>query len=163
MTKWKKIDGFEAYEVSTDGNVRNCESGLLLKQTQNTGGYPSVLLYKNKKRKCCTVHRLVALAFVPNPNKLLEVNHIDEDKTNNNVENLVWVTRKENMNHGTRTQRASEKKFKRVVQYSLEGNIVKVWDSVKEAEQSGFFHSAISACCHGQRKTHLGYRWGWAV
>lgn len=162
MTEWKKIDGFEVYEVSNTGSVRNSESGLILKQTLNTGGYPSVTLVTKEKRKCATIHRLVAAAFIQNPDNLPEVNHIDEDKTNNTVENLEWVTKKENMNHGTRTQRASEKKYKRVVQYSINGQPIKVWESVKEAEKNGFFHSAISACCYGKRKTHLGYAWGWA-
>lgn len=163
METWVKIKGFENYEVSGNGFVRNARSGVVLKATLNTWGYPSVTLCSGTKRKNIPVHRLVAENFILNPHHLPEVNHLDEDKTNNSVYNLVWATKKENMNHGTRTQRASEKRFKRVIQYTLTGDIVKVWDSVKEAEQSGYSHSAISACCHGRRKSHLGYAWGYAV
>jgi hypothetical protein len=162
METWVKIKGFENYEVSGSGHIKNTATGEILKPTLNTWGYPSVTLCCNGKRKNLSVHRLVAKAFIPNPNNLPEVNHKDENKTNNAVWNLEWTTKKENINHGTRTQRANEKKHKRVVQYSLSGEVVKVWDSVKEAEQYGFHHSAISACCHGKRKSHLGFTWGWA-
>ncbi len=163
METWVKIEGFETYEVSGNGFVRNAKSGELLKPTLNTWGYPSVTLCHDGKRKNMTVHRLVAEAFLPNPNNLPEVNHLDEDKTNNTVPNLEWTTKKANINYGTRTQRANEKKHKRVIQYELTGEIVRVWDSLKEAEKHGFHHSAISACCRGKRAAHLGYAWGYAV
>lgn len=163
METWAKIKDFERYEISRNGCVRNMETGKTLKPTLNTGGYPSVTLCSNAKRRNRTVHRLVAEAFIPNPRNLPEVNHLDENKANNSVSNLEWVTKKANMNYGTRTQRASEKKFKRVVQRTLTGEIVKIWDSVKDAEQSGFHHSAISDCCHGRRKHHGGFVWGYTV
>lgn len=163
METWVKVEGFENYEVSGNGYVRNAQTGEFLKPTLNTWGYPSVTLCSNGKRRNMTVHRLVAEAFIPNPYNLPEVNHLDENKTNNSVPNLEWTTKKENMNYGTRTQRANAKKFKCVVQYTLAGEVVKNWDSVKDAEQAGFHHSAISACCHGQRKSHGGFAWRYAV
>lgn len=163
MEIWKKIKEFENYEVSNFGNVRNVESGEILKATLNTWGYPCVTLCMKNKRKNKTVHRLVAEAFIVNPNNFPEVNHKDENKHNNCVDNLEWVTKKVNMNYGTRTKRASESRFKKVNQYSVNGELIRVWNSLKEAEESGFKHSAVSECCYGERKTHHGYCWEWAV
>lgn len=162
MEEWKKVKCFENYEISNLGNVKNSISGELLKQTLNTWGYPCVTLCNGNIRKNKTVHRLVAEAFIPNPNNLPEVNHLDEDKTNNSVSNLSWVTKKENINHGTRTKRASEKRYKKVNQYTRNGELVNVWNSLKEAEEAGYSHTAISSCCNGKRKLHCGYAWGWA-
>jgi len=102
---WKDIKGFDNYEVSTDGQVRNKKTGKVLKPRVNRGGYLSVVLYSNGKAISKYIHRLVAIAFIPNPENKPEVNHIDEDKTNNQVENLNWMTGKENINYGTRTER----------------------------------------------------------
>lgn len=163
MDTWTKIDGFEAYEVSRNGNIRNCNTGKVLKPTLNTWGYPSVTLCANGKRKNVPVHRIVAMAFIPNPNGFPEVNHLDENKEHNAVSNLEWATKKANINYGTRTARANEKKFKCVAQFSLNGTFLRLWNSVKEAEQTGFNHSAISACCHGRRKSHGGFVWRYVV
>lgn len=102
---WKDIKGYDNYEVSTEGQVRNKKTGLILKPRVNRGGYLSVVLYSNGKAISKYIHRLVAEAFIPNPENKPEVNHIDEDKTNNRVENLNWMTGKENINYGTRTER----------------------------------------------------------
>ena len=163
METWAKIKGFENYEVSESGFVRNTITGKVLKPTLNTWGYPSITLCADGKRKYVPVHRLVAVTFIPNPEGLPEVNHLDENKTNNAVWNLEWTTKKANINHGTRTARAREKMFKRVAQYLPNGDLLKVWSSAKEAEQEGFCHSAISECCHGKRKSHGGYAWGYAT
>ena len=103
MEKWKKIDGFENYSVSSEGRVRNDKTGRVLKN-KLVRGYQSVMLYPG--RKMMIVHRLVALAFIPNPSNLPQVNHINEIKTDNRVENLEWCTAKHNINHGTRNKRA---------------------------------------------------------
>lgn len=163
METWVRIKGFENYEVSGNGFVRNALTGAILKPTLNTWSYPSVTLCSNNKRKNIPVHRLVALAFIPNVNNLPEVNHLDEDKTNNAVWNLEWATKSDNINHGTRTERANEKKLKPVVQCSMDGRTLKVWRSLKEAEQNGFSHSAISDCCRGKRKSHGGFMWRYAI
>ena len=121
----------------------------------DTNGYKQVK-YKGKMYR---VHRLVAECFIPNPHNLPMVNHIDEDKSNNNVENLEWCDAKYNNNYGTRTERTSKK----VVQMTLDGDFVKQWESAMECGRHGFDQSAVSACCNNKRKTHKGYLWKWAV
>lgn len=105
MEEWKNVIGYEGlYEVSNKGNVRNVRRNKLLKLSKNRYGYIQVYLYKNGIRTVFTVHRLVAQAFLPNPDNLPEVNHRDEDKTNNRVENLEFCDHKYNVNYGHRTK-----------------------------------------------------------
>lgn len=113
---WKEIEGYEGkYEVSNLGNVRSLNYNgtgeiKLLKQYICHNRYEQVNLYKNGKPKHHLVHRLVARAFIPNPNNYKEVNHKDENPANNNVNNLEWCTREYNNNYGTRNKRAGESK-----------------------------------------------------
>lgn len=102
MEIWKKIDGFETYSVSNMGRVRNDVTGRVLK-TSSVRGYQLVMLCPG--RKMTRVHRLVAQAFIPNPDNLPQVNHINEDKTDNRVENLEYCTAQYNINYGGRTDR----------------------------------------------------------
>lgn len=113
MEEWKNIIGYEGlYEVSDKGNVRNVRRNTLLKLSKNNYGYIQVYLYKNSIRTGLKVHRLVAQAFIPNPDNLPEVNHLDEDKTNNRVDNLEWCTHKYNVNYGHRTENAINTRVK---------------------------------------------------
>lgn len=102
---WQNIANFEnLYQISNYGNVKSLNyrktgKEQILKPTTNNDGYKLVLLYKNGSRKTLSIHRLVANAFIPNPNNLPEINHIDRDKTNNTVENLEWCTHKENTDY----------------------------------------------------------------
>lgn len=113
MEEWKKIPGYEGlYEVSNMGNVRNVRRNKLLRLSKTNNRYIRVSLCKNGIKTGLTVHRLVAEAFLPNPDNLPEVNHKDEDKTNNRVENLEWCDHKYNMNYGTRNIRAKETAIK---------------------------------------------------
>lgn len=154
-----KIENYENYEVRPNGEVINTKTGRVLKGQKNSSGYMQVCLCKNGKQKTFKVHRLVAEAFIPNPDNLLEINHRDEDKTNNTVENLEWCTRKYNNNYGTRIKRVS----KQVLQLRKDGSLVRVWPSTNEIQRQLHFDSGfISACCRGKYHTAYGYKWCYA-
>ena len=120
MESWKDIEGYEGmYQISNEGRVKSLERQKedgrfcrerLLKQTISDRGYCRVGLQKGKKLKVVYVHRLVAEAFIPNPDNLPQVNHKDESKLNNSAQNLEWCTAKDNNNYGTKTKRARETK-----------------------------------------------------
>lgn len=96
---WKDIQGYDSYQVSSDGSVRNILTGRTLKPYERKG-YHLVYLYNSGRRKCFLLHRVVALAFIPNPNCYPEINHKDENPLNNCVENLEWCTPEYNCNYG---------------------------------------------------------------
>lgn len=107
---WKDVKGYEElYQVSNLGRVKRVETDRILKVRVKRHGYLGVVLYNNSEPKHYIIHRLVAEAFIPNHENKPQVNHIDEDKTNNTVANLEWVTAKENANHGTRNSTMSHK------------------------------------------------------
>ena len=168
----KEFDGL--YEVSTWGNVRSLDRWITYKNgrkrffksrikttSYDKDGYLRVNLYKNGKEANFFVHRLVARAFIPNPENKPEVNHKDEVKSNNYRTNLEWMTTKENINYGTHTKRSAEKQSKKVYQYDLHGNLIKEWSSVAEAGRNGFDNANISKCCLGKRKFHKGFIWSY--
>lgn len=134
---WKAIPGYEGlYEVSNLGRVRSLNYGRtgkvqVLKLTPTKKGYLLTGLHKQGKKKTYKVHRLVAEAFIPNPNNLPEVNHIDENKTNNRVENLEWCSSKYNSNYGTRNERVSEAHKKKVICLELK----RIFDSVTDVTE----------------------------
>ena len=113
MEEWRAVPGYEGlYEVSNMGNVRNVRRNKLLRLLKTNNGYIRVFLCKNGIKTGFQVHRLVSEAFIPNPNNLPQVNHKDEDKTNNNVDNLEWCTAKYNLNYGTARIRSRNTKIK---------------------------------------------------
>ena len=135
-------------------------SERILRPATDKNGYLYVDLYKDGKRKTYKVHRLVAQAFIPNPHSLPEVNHKNEDKTDNRVENLEWCTQEYNINYGTRNVKVAKSMSKPVLQYTVDGELVREWKSTAEAEQQvGFSHQNISSCCLGKAKTYKGYIW----
>ena len=156
-----KIDGFEKYEVSNLGKVRNIKSGRVLKTSLNNNGYLRLFLCKNNKRKHLYLHRIIATAFIDNPDEKPCVNHIDENKLNNDLSNLEWCTARENLIHGTRTKRAAEKCFKKVIQLDLNDNVLNEFESMKQAErETGVSVRRISdCCCNEKRKSAGGYKW----
>ena len=155
-----KIVGFENYEVSNLGKVRNIKSGKVLKPHLNHKGYLKHHLSKNNKLKELFLHRIVATAFIDNPEGKPCVNHIDENKLNNDLSNLEWCTVKENNVHGTRIKRASEKCFKKVIQLDLNDNVLNEFESIKQAgQETGVFATRISACCNGKVKSAGGFKW----
>ena len=155
-----KIDGFEKYEVSNLGKIRNVKSGRILKPRLTKNGYLEHLLYKNNKQKHLLLHRIIATTFIDNPEKKPQVNHIDENKLNNDLSNLEWCTIRENNIHGTRIKRIAEKRSIEVIQLDLNDNIFNVFKSMVQAEQeTGVFASSIGACCSGKRKSAGGFKW----
>ena len=162
---WKPIKGYEGlYEVSNLGRVRSLVNNkgqyrekILKHNIRN--GYPSVTLCKNKKLKSFTIHRLVAEAFLPNPDNLPCVNHKDENRLNNFVNNLEWCTYSYNINYGTGLKRRSITQSKPVLQYDLEGNFIREWPSTMECERNGYQNTGISHCCLGKLKTYKGFIW----
>jgi hypothetical protein len=159
MEEWKNIESFEDYQVSNEGRVKNSK-GEILKGRISKYAYLRVCLYENKKHKDVYVHRLVAEAFIPNPQNLPEVNHKDEDKASNIVENLEWCDRKYNMNYGTRAQRSAVKHSKRVDQIDPQtGEVIRQWESTRECSRNGYDQSAVGKCARGELKTFKGYVW----
>ena len=136
-------------------------------------GYLQVLLYKNKERKTCLVHRLVAQTFIPNPEGKPCVNHKiegDEGKKINMVifntdgtidkerTTIEWTTYEENNNYETRNERIAKALSKRVLQLSLAGELIREWDSTQECGRNGFIQQRVVDCCNGKQKTHKGFR-----
>ena len=171
---WKDIKGYEdLYKISNFGKVKSLNYHLtgkdrILKYGINTQGYLFVQLSKNGKVKTFGIHRLVAQTFIENPENLPQVNHIDEDKTNNKVSNLEWCTAKYNNNYGTRvhkmicTQLNRKDLSKAVLQFDLNGNFIKEYCSSREAARTlgnRDFCGNISRCSNGIIKTAYGYKW----
>lgn len=159
---FREIDGFHDYEISNLGRVCSFKGKYprILKPKKNRYGYLYVILYTDGNKVTKSIHRLVAEAFVPNPENKPEVNHIDEDKENNVAENLEWVTHRENINHGTGIRRMAETKGKVVVQYTIDGVFIAEYNSLAEVERvTGIDHSSISKVCQGKLKTAGGYIW----
>lgn len=169
---WMPILGYEGlYEASNRGRVRRLNyhhtgKEKILRPGKNSSGYLQVCLYKDGK-KSLLVHRLVWEAFNGPIHKGMQINHLNERKDQNNLENLSLMTAKENTNWGTRNERAgkgvAKSLSKMVEQYTLEGEHIMTWFSVSGVEeelgQLGYNASNISKCCQGKLKTHKGFIW----
>ena len=158
---WKNVKEYDNYQISNFGNVRNKIRMKEVIPFVSKQGYKRVNLWKNNKSKKFSVHRLVWETFngiVPDG---LQVNHIDENKLNNRLDNLNLMTHTENNNWGTGNKRRSETLKKPVLQYTVDGELVKEWNSIDEAAENGFCQSSISHCCNGSkyRHTHKGFIW----
>lgn len=152
---WKPVIGYEGlYEVSSTGEVRCRKSGHyrpITKKFNRFTGYYAVDLRKGGECKTRTIHRIVAEAFLPNPDGLPYVNHKDEDKTNNSVENLEWCTQQYN------TLYSSHKRRKRIKAYTVDGELVATFESeFVAAEMLGVTKSAVSQAAKGRRNTCAG-------
>lgn len=155
MEIWKDVVGAEEYyQISNHGNIKNKLTGKVLNPS-NSGRYLHITLrYGINKEKL--IHRLVAEAFLPNPDNLPQVNHKDENTKNNHVDNLEWCTCQYNVTYGKCTAVKSHP----VIQSKTDGEVVKIWDSLKSASTAlGVKYQCISNCCRGIRKTCGGYCW----
>ena len=162
METWKKVpfdEYSDIYLISNKGRLKNVKSDTIHAINLDRDGYPHYLLCNKGKRKAIKAHRLVALAFIPNPNGLPCVNHKDEVKTNNSVDNLEWCTVKYNNSYGTKITRIAKANRKPVVQIK-EGEVIAIYESASEASSTtGANYSKIRMCCRGRRKTAGGYEW----
>lgn len=177
---WKPVVGWEGlYEVSSFGRVRSLDreivnkagfrqsfTGRILSPARDKDGYDRVVLAREGRRYNRIVHRLMAQSFIPNPENFPEVNHKDEDKTNNLLSNLEWCSDKYNVNYGTGLQRrtASQRNHPReskpVQQFSKKGELLNVYPSIKEASrQTGIKTESISLSCRGLLKYCHRYYW----
>lgn len=177
---WKDIEGFEGrYQISNFGNVKSlryrgkAEHKNLVPKCNNSGRL-WVELAANGKKRCMLIHRLVANAFIPNPNNFPQINHIDENPKNNVVSNLEWCTGSYNVktyigNHPECFRnRKSGLKYRRQIdkeinQLSLDGKIIRRWPSSRDVEiDTGWSAWSISECCRGNRHKAYGYIWQYA-
>lgn len=186
---WKDIRDYEGlYSISSYEHVYSYISKKCLKPLLTPAGYTRVHLAKNGKIACKSIHRLVALAFIPNPQNKPTVNHINEIKTDNRVENLEWATNAEQNVHGTRIERAgkntdykarnidyaaiaskhdyhniNKKQRKPVLQLSMDGFFIADFESLSDAARSlNIKPSHICCCLKGRRKSCAGYKWKYA-
>lgn len=156
--EWKEIKDYENYEISNFGDVRNKKTQRILKPWKCTSGYLEVYLWNNGKSEVKLIHRLVALAFLTNPTNLSQVNHKDEDKTNNAVDNLEWCDSKYNANYGTRNKRSSERRSLPILQLDLQGNFIKEFPSIRQAIRDTGVNN-IAFVLSGRYNQAGGYLW----
>lgn len=166
---WNNIENLEGYQISNLGRVKSlpktinkgkivqhrCEK--ILTPHFNSDGYLCININYKGINKKYFIHRLIAKAFIPNPNNYPCINHIDENKLNNSISNLEWCTYKYNINFGTAMQRRVEKQSKSVIQYDLQGNKIAEYNSIKEASiATGINKNSIGYCC---KQEAGGYKW----
>lgn len=188
MEIWKEIENYPDYEISSYGRVKSLKWGKtrMLKFSTNNSGYLTIHLRKNGKTKSYLIHRLVANAFIPNPDNKPCIDHIDGNPSNNRVENLRWVTQKENSNNPITRNNIRNSKInvyqginnpnfgnrgklnplsKSVLQFDKNDNFIKKWDSMVDIERELKYNvSPIGACCNQRKYRHTayGYKWGFA-
>ena len=171
---WKDIANYEGrYQVSNLGRVKT-QSGIIRRTKRNNRGYVQISLSKNGHDSYFLLHRLVAQSFISNPNNFPQVNHKDEDKSNNMAENLEWCTNAYNRHYGTGICRmASHHDYQelskinsqkestgRVNQFDLKRNLIHVWESATAAEKiTGHSHGAILRCCRKELNQSCGFVW----
>lgn len=192
--EWKRIcdipkyKDFTNYSVSNLGRVRNDITGKILKGTPHSMGYTQVTLCANGVKPVHPpIHILVGNLFIPNPQNLPQLNHKDEVKTNNRVDNLEWCTQAYNNRYGTKPERISKANSgknnpmygtispmrgktgrkhhgsKKVIQYDLNtGDVIREYECISETKKYGFTDACVSDVCNGKFKQHKGYGWKFA-
>ena len=177
MEIWKDVEGYEGlYQVSNEGRVKALKKNVVGKgrnqyddehiiKQQTLRGYKRVGLSNNNDTKFKQVHRLVAEAFIDNPEGKQQVDHINCKRDDNRVENLRWTTPKENnQNPLTKAKHIGklvnrEDLSKRVRQYTVDGKLIRIYNSISETRNYGFSFGCVARCASGERKTHKGFRW----
>lgn len=172
---WKDIKGFEGlYQASNFGRIKSLErhvkhnlvGKLLIKEkirktNITTAGYEYVVLAKDGKNKTYLVHRIIAETFIPNPNNKECVNHIDENKSNNNITNLEWCDYTYNNTYkNIHLRRKTDNVVRKIIQYDLDMNEIKRWNNITDA--ANYFNaktSNIIKCCKGERNHCCGFKW----
>lgn len=169
---WRDIKDYEGmYQVSNLGRVRSLNridsigrkiSGRIFKPSYVGRGYLQIYFRIGGKRKAFRVHQLVAQAFIPNPDNKTQVNHLDEDKTNNNIENLEWTTAKENNNYGTHNQKVA-KSLSKPIKVIYQDGTYEFWDSTTAfAREFGISGSNVSDVLRGRYKSSHGMKFEYA-
>lgn len=172
---WRNIENYKNYEISNLGRVRSKNREItrkdnikthikstMLKPQTSRKGYLRVSMYNCYGIKVISVHRLVAKAFIPNPNNLPQINHKDGNKTNNSVDNLEWCNNQYNQLHAIKNGLVNH--AKKVIQISKDNSIIKKWDSITEASNTlNIDNSHIGQVCKGERKTAGGYKWAFEM
>lgn len=147
MEVWKDIELLKPYQVSNKGRIKNTKTGTIRKLVKAGGGYLTTVMYQKRYY----VHRLVAEAFIENPKKLPQVNHKNENKKDNSVDNLEWCDNLYNSQYST---------AKSVLQYDLEDNLIREWNCINEAgKKLKIDPSSITKCCKGKIKYSGGFKW----
>ena len=182
INTWKCIDGWDGYEINQNGEVRSYRNNYgniikiphIIKPQLNNNGYYTVHLHSKTKRKILTVHRLVAITYIPNPNKKPQVNHKNGIKTDNRIENLEWVTCSENIRHAFNTGLKFPSKSiyylghipvtcKIVNKFSLNGEFLEQYKSLHDAERNtGINCSHICDSISGKRNMAGGFKWSYS-
>lgn len=166
--EWKEVYAFDIlFEVSNLGRIRTKYHGKqgykkeyrYIEPLDNGKGYLRINIKRNGNQKTVYIHRLVAEAFVPNPDGFVEINHKDENKKNNSADNLEWCTHLYNCHYGTRNERTGRAHAKKIVCVELN----KIYDSLREAAKDmDVGKTAISNCLKGRSKSCAGYSWRYA-
>lgn len=181
--EWRSVKGYKYYEISNLGRLRSkdrtvrknrsyLKKGRLLNPTKDKNGYFTFDLKEDGDHKNVKIHRLVAEAFIPNPHNKPFINHIDNNPSNNRVDNLEWATPKENSEHMSKQGRnkrtkewlqnleESAKAYRKAIKATnIKTGEILIFEGVKKVRDFGFQPSCVSNCCTGKRREHKGYKW----
>lgn len=169
---YKGVDFTGKFKISSKGRLKKCPTRVkdssgkyffrkesIVEAYDNGYGYLARVLRTEKKQVTIKIHRLVAEFFLINPKGYKYVNHKDENKQNNDVNNLEWCTFQYNLNYGSRVERARKSRSIPIVQMDIDGNFIREWESSMEAGRNGFTQQGINKCINGKAYQHHGYRW----
>lgn len=168
IEEWRSIKDYPLYSVSSLGRVRSNNSyshrdPIIMKQVADKDGHMKITLSKNGRTKNFFVHRLVAMAFIPNPNGYPVVNHKDENPSNNTVKNLEWCTQRENTTYNNMPKRRAAPLARPIEQLTIDGAFIRKWKSRSEiVSETGFSGGNITMACQGKRDTAHGFKWRYA-